>query len=280
MRERNIEIFNETEEIIEKGYYILPGQRRVNLKLNKEQLKETVVITNNYAKEILKNRNILEPSSTERCSFEVVEIDSYAAAINLHKKNAEKILVLNFANPVHPGGGVTRGAKAQEEDLCRKSTLFASLMSNSAKEMYEYNIKNSSILSSHYMLLSPYVEIIRDEYNFLLEDTVIVSVLTAAAPYLSRGAGNIPMKRIEEVFFDRIEALLRIAAKNGYFNLVLGAWGCGAFGNDAMMVAKLFFDAFQKDNMKGYFSKVVFAILKNHGETYNYDCFKKYFPSI
>lgn len=28
------------------------------------------------------------------------------------------VLVLNLANAVHPGGGVRKGSKAQEEDLC------------------------------------------------------------------------------------------------------------------------------------------------------------------
>ena len=47
-------------------------------------------------------------------------------------KDDQRILVLNLANPVHPGGGVRTGAKAQEEDLCRKSSLLLSLESRAA----------------------------------------------------------------------------------------------------------------------------------------------------
>lgn len=52
---------------------------------------------------------------------------------------AKPVLVLNLANPVNPGGGVRKGAKAQEEDLCRKSSLLLSLESRNSLPYYEYN---------------------------------------------------------------------------------------------------------------------------------------------
>ena len=145
---------------------------------------------------------------------------------------------MNFANPVGPGGGVRRGAKAQEEDLCRRSTLLLSLESDAAREMYDFNRNKSFVLSSDYMILTPNVEIFRDENNDLLDETFIVSVLTAAAPYVSQGTDGISQDEIERVFYQRILGVLQVAAAYGYKYLVLGAWGCGAFGNDANVVAQ------------------------------------------
>ncbi len=56
----------------------------------------------------------------------VEEATTFAAAKKVLGKD-QKIAVLNFANAYHPGGGVTRGAMAQEECLCRSSNLYESL---------------------------------------------------------------------------------------------------------------------------------------------------------
>ena len=40
--------------------------------------------------------------------------------------------------------------------------------------------------------------------------------------------------------YNRIVGMLKCAAYFGYKNLVLGAWGCGAFGNDAHVMSDLF----------------------------------------
>lgn len=73
--------------------------------------------------------------------------------------------------------------------------------------------------------------------------------------------------------------MLRFAAHSGYRELVLGAWGCGAFGNDARMVS----DAFERElkkmeyNGKYPFRKVGFAVLDRLAAGYNFREFYRNF---
>ena len=48
-------------------------------------------------------------------------------------------------------------------------------------------------------------------------------------------------------------------------SLILGAWGCGAFGNDGHLVAQLFHRALETD-FKGAFKEVTFAIVDTSPE--------------
>jgi uncharacterized protein (TIGR02452 family) len=59
--------------------------------------------------------------------------------------------------------------------------------------------------------------------------------------------------------WSRILKVLAVAERHGHKALVLGAWGCGAFGNDGNEIAKLFRRALE-DNFHGVFEYVVFAI--------------------
>ena len=50
---------------------------------------------------------------------------SYQAAMRLHQEEPDaRIAVMNFANAFKAGGGVEDGSSAQEESLCRTSTLY------------------------------------------------------------------------------------------------------------------------------------------------------------
>jgi uncharacterized protein (TIGR02452 family) len=54
--------------------------------------------------------------------------------------------------------------------------------------------------------------------------------------------------------------VLATAEQHGHRVLVLGAWGCGAFGNDATLVADAFAAWLEGPRFRGCFEHVVFAV--------------------
>jgi uncharacterized protein (TIGR02452 family) len=169
---------------------------------------------------------------------------------------------------------VRHGANAQEEDLCRKSTLLLSLEGEKAESYYKFHRKRNFHLSSDSMIISPTVEVFRNGDNTLTERPFVVSVLTCAAPIMSVEAISMGQEKYEELLYHRIKGMLCLAAKEGYKNIVLGAWGCGAFGNDAEVMARLF-DIALKEVKK--FDKVVMAVLDRSRAKYNFKAFEKRF---
>ena len=225
-----------------------------------------------------------------RCFCECLPKDSYAAAVDMARgmiaaDAAKPVLVLNFANPVNIGGGVYKGAKTQEEDLCRRSSLLRSLETQHSLRYYNYNRKLHTHMGSDAMIFSPEVEIFRDEHGELMDHTVIVAVLTCAAPMISYGLEGMSESEYRGMFYDRIVSVLKCAAYFGYEDLVLGAWGCGAFGNDAAVVSDLFCKAFMEQSQNGgqikdLFRRIVFAVRSRGEESYNFIAFKENFGIV
>ena len=228
------------------------------------------------------------PFVVGRCGHGCENIDSFALARKrlgdtyLFTRDDHGILVLNLANPVHPGGGVRNGARAQEEDLCRKSSLLLSLESKEARKYYDYNKSLNTYMGSDALMVAPYVEIIKDENGDLLDDTVVVSVLTCAAPMISHGKEGMSESEYEAMVYNRIMGMLKCSAYLGYRHLVLGAWGCGAFGNDAHVISDLFYKALKELNYnrlreKDLFRRIDFAVLDRTQDQYNFKEFYRNF---
>ena len=57
----------------------------------------------------------------------------------------------------------------------------------------------------------------------------------------------------------RIRKMLVVGLTHGHLDIVLGAWGCGAFGNDPGLIAKLFGDAL-RGPFAGCYRRVIFAV--------------------
>lgn len=251
-----IAVANETLKICKAREYEADGVKVVFPEGDYEAVE---VITPQMGEELLKAEiaSLCVPAGdTERmCKITVKNSDSYAAA-----REYSDALVMNFANAHHPGGGFRIGATAQEEALCRCSTLYPSINSKTAEEMYKYNGRHRSRVESDYMLISPKVLVFRDEKLNLLKEPFTTAVVTVPAPN-RRGAALLASSTlIRETFERRIRIVLKAAAQRGYRNLVLGAWGCGAFGNKPEQVAEYFRTVIVDEKLGAAFDEICFAI--------------------
>lgn len=166
--------------------------------------------------------------------------DSLVAAHRLVTAGGGPVAVLNFASARNPGGGYVNGAQAQEEALCRASALYSCLLR--APGYYAHHRAHRDPFYSHRVIHSPAVPVFRDARGALLDEPWAVGFLTSPAPNAGVVARTLP-ERTDEIgpaLDARAERVLEVAVAQGYRRLVLGAWGCGVFGNDPARVAEAF----------------------------------------
>ncbi|PYH45934.1 uncharacterized protein BP01DRAFT_373418 [Aspergillus saccharolyticus JOP 1030-1] len=213
----------------------------------------------------------LDPDLSPRLTTEV-EItfgDSFDVATGLdpslqpyNQTNARHVCILNMANAKRPGGGWLNGALAQEEALCYRSSLSSTL-----KRRY-YPLR---FLGAIY---SPTVVIFRKSFDQghemmnLQEPHLfpVVSVISVAAienPELDHRHDPPKYKdpRMRAGMKNKMRMVLRIAAHRKHRRIVLGALGCGAFGNPNVEVADCWAEVLQEPEFQGWWEKIVFAIL-------------------
>ncbi len=232
-------------EAIERGGYVDRAGRPVDWG---EAVAAAVA-----AKRSLPPDDVLPPvpaPSRRETRVQVANETTLVAAKRL-TETGERVLALNFANGIEPGGGFLHGARAQEEVLCRSSALFATLRGD---PMYDAHRLRPLPDSTDWAILSPDVPVFRSDDGTPLDAHWPLSVITCAAPY----APGVGQPRAGDLLQQRIARVLAIARTHGYTALVLGAWGCGAFGNDPCRTARDFHDALMLH--AGAFAQVVFAV--------------------
>ena len=293
MRSDNIAMLEDTLDILDNGYYMI-GDRRVRLTLSREQMEAADVYFPEDIKSMSLEKDLQHVNQKGRCGYSCENADSFSLArkrleeysSDFNKEGTKPILVLNLANAVNPGGGVRHGAKAQEEDLCRKSSLLVSLEGRNAFPYYRYNRDFYSDLGSDAIVINPQVEIIKDEHGNPLPKTAVVAVMTCAAPRFRTGrVEGMPQTAYEAMMYGRITGMLKTAASLGYRYLVLGAFGCGAFHNDARVVSDLFYKALKEYECDGVrvsdlFRRVDFAVMDHSPEQYNFREFSRNFADF
>ena len=262
------ETVQETLDIIDTHVYRYNG---IKVKIPDWYDYDEVIVCSPRKGEKLLTEDLSQFQNNKMCTFAVTNEDSFEAASKL-----KYAMVMNFANAHQPGGGFLSGAIAQEECLCRNSTLFSSIASQKASVMYNHNCENAEPLYSDYMLFSPHVCVFRDKKGELLKRPFLTSVATLPAPNKMGDAMFEDDRLINETMKRRIRIMLRNAMHNGNKDLVLGAWGCGVFGNDPKDVANNFRDVLVKEGYGKCFNNVRFAIYGRENDP-NILAFKKVF---
>ncbi|MDO4492556.1 MAG: TIGR02452 family protein [Clostridia bacterium] len=223
-----------------------------------------------------------EPKRSEPCAL-ILSKDRTLAAAKKYANGKRKVAVLNFASFVTPGGGVTWGARAQEESLCRVSTLYPCLTDDSAASFYsEHKRKIDECLvdrmNNDDCIFTPGVCVLREDTfdgPFLQDrERYAVDVITCAAPDLREPQQLFTVPDEAEFraqMAKRIRRVLAIAAANGADVLILGAFGCGAFMNPPKVVAKAFEDALAP--FRKHFETIEFAVYAPVEDSDNYRAF-------
>lgn len=234
-REQRAAIARETLAIVAAGRYVNGDGRSVEMAA---AVRACVASTRLVAAE--------EPVDPGRAPgvdtvFEVRNESALAALARRVASGNRQVGVLNFASARHPGGGFQRGAEAQEEALARSSALHASLTSPAAAPFYRHDAPLSSLYTDR-VIVSPGCPVFRGADGGLLPEALPATFLTCAAPNATALRANEPQleAQLPETFERRVARVLGVAAQAGCDALVLGAWGCGVFGNDPHLVAGVF----------------------------------------
>ena len=202
-----------------------------------------------------------------------------AAAQYIGKRTA----VLNFASATNPGGGVEKGASAQEECLCRVSTLYPCLADQKMRDsFYTPHRKNGNALHNDDIIYTPNVLVIKDDDHNLLSEPFSVDIISCAAPNLREQPSNqyntgdtikvqISDNELLALHEKRARKICSSAIANGVEILILGAFGCGAFQNNPHIVAQAYKNVLP--DFAHYFHTIEFAIFCNAKNIENYQVF-------
>ncbi|KAM0321558.1 hypothetical protein ACHAQA_010048 [Verticillium albo-atrum] len=192
------------------------------------------------AAELLVDRGPAECTTEQtlhRPRLRLQAIDTLQAARALVSADGvPRVAILNMASPLHPGGGFLNGASSQEESLCMRTTLLPSLKDE------HYRLPELGAI------YTPDVMVFRDDDG---SDDVLekrqrwfVDCITAAMlrnPEVERdddkGWGRYVNDKDRETAVAKMRMVLRICQEKGIERVVLGAWGCGAYGNPVGEVA-------------------------------------------
>lgn len=202
----------------------------------------------------------------------VVNADTLdTAKVELDNKSttSDKIMALNMASKYKPGGGVKSGSHAQEEVIARRSNLMLLL----PEPLYDNEIQRDQVI------LTRNIMVIKDQNEEYLpsDQMYTVNLLACAAvkkPKTKKDAEGeeiYGMPIFREIMKEKINNIFQVAYVQGYDTLVLGALGCGAYGNPHGEVTQIFLDCLER--YRNCFKKVIFAVYSTRDD--NYEWFKQ-----
>lgn len=279
IRAKNIEVFEDTKRLSETNSYLINAIC--------ESRAKQYVITENIKIETTEKHRFKKPAT-----IFVSKKRSLEAARNYV---GQKVCVHNFASATNPGGGILKGSSAQEEAICRCSTLYFNISEPEIVEKY-HNLHKRMIREEKMdvtynddCIYTPGVVVFKSDIGtpqILNEcDWYTVDIITCAAPNLRPDSSNImnpdsgtgqvilTSETLRNMHVKRMHRILEIAKLENEDVVILGAFGCGAFYNPPQIVAeamKIVLEEFKYD-----FKTVEFAVFCTEKDARNYEIFKQ-----
>jgi uncharacterized protein (TIGR02452 family) len=255
-RQQRAEIARQTDQIVRDGTY----RTRTGVDVSIADAVRSAV--QGTVLHLPDQTNGVRPQPNGPTMIEVTDESTLAAARRLAESRPDPVACLNFASARKPGGGYRSGAQAQEESLARSSALTACL--GAAPEFYDFHNGNRDARYTDRIIYSPGVPVFRDDAGDLLATPYRVAFITSAAPNASAITDPEQLAQVPEILRGRAEKVLGVAYRYGHRRLVLGAWGCGVFGNSPRTVAAAFAELLGRGGpFAGAFVHIVFAILEH-----------------
>ena len=256
-----------------KEYWSNKNIRAKQAKLHTEEMQrkyinEILYSVNNT--QIYRKDFRIEVSQRNKTQTGIIVIDADTVEA-ISKWNVGKTAVLNFSSYKNAGGMFLNGSKAQEECLCHASFLY-NVLASYIQAFYEWNNQHKN--KALYLNRALYSPDIVFEYNELVFKC---DVITCAAPNKSAAQKYQNVSDDENTKFlrERIKFVLKIAYDNNVETLILGAYGCGVFGQNPTEVATIFKEYLSTD-FNRCFKNVIFAIPKSSTNN-NYTAFENVF---
>lgn len=274
-RFENIAVFEDTVSVCEKSSRLIESikaSRKTQIFIGEEEKLSDASKAARFEKEA-------EIIISKKRTFEAAQ--NYA-------KQGEKVAVLNFASSTNPGGGVVNGAGAQEECLCRISTLYFTLDTDENwKRFYEPHRKARTPLHNDDILYTKNITVFKSDTTSpkLLPESewYDVDVITCAAPNLRENPSNrynsgdgdqrliLNNEELYSLHEKRDARIFDVAVSQNIDVLVLGAFGCGAFMNDPKVVSKVMLNLEKK--YAHSFKTIEFAVYCPPYDDSNYRAF-------
>lgn len=269
-RQKRIEIFEGTRRLCE----------------NSERLQKSIAATKAGQRIYWEGESIEygAPRFPEPATMILSPKKTVEAAMS-YAREGKRTCILNFASSVAPGGGVVTGAQAQEESICRVSTLYFALSDpETAGKFYDYHWEliragRMNRRNRDDIIYTPNVVAVRDDANgeamMKEEDWYEMDVITCAAPDL-RQLGDPSQftptpEELQKLHEIRWRCILSAAAKHEADVLILGAFGCGVFANPPELVVEAFNQV--SDDFRHHFETIEFAVYTTNADTPNYRAF-------
>ncbi|MBS0461599.1 MAG: DUF2263 domain-containing protein [Proteobacteria bacterium] len=263
--------YSSDQQALAAGFSGVDCQRR------REVLRETLAALTPYAyptrQHALAQANLAAwrasaSTPATAASVQIVTEDWGEAALRMARTCGVRPAVLNMANAYHPGGAYREGARAQEENMFRRSDCHFHVNADElAADGRTYSAAMTRLLSGcdgcvyldmaqpRVCLRGPEIpEAVDLGYHWLpTSDVFLFHELRAAGPDLRDGRRFDPGDARR-----RIAAILDTLGAAGVRHVVLGAIGCGAFRNPPREVAAIFKQEIEQ--RRSCFDAIVFAI--------------------